>query len=139
MKRQNAGRGFLVLSVLLMSLLLPSAPAHAQDNIGYKIVIEVREGTNVLEGVTQFVNDQFTIRQLPFGSLLYLTGRLTGPNALKVSGDWRGNYMSAEGYIVDGQFRMPFRVTGFIYSAFIALSFHPSFGQGQNQPPPNPQ
>jgi len=136
MKRQTVGRGFLVLPVLFLGLLLPSVRARAQDDsidISYKIVLDTRAGTSVLDGVTPFRFGMFTIRQLPFGSLLYVSGRLTGPNTLRVTGDWTGNYMRADGNIVDGQFRQPFRVTGFIYSAFISISFPPSFAAGQNQ------
>jgi hypothetical protein len=129
---KRAGIRNLAVALLLLAACRPAAspglaaaPAGAGETIEYRLSLDTKFGPILLDGRTAFANDQFAIYTSTWGGLVQMNGRLVG-NAMRVTGDYAGNYMSGEGTVTDSRFIVGLDVTGTLLSAVITLSVPPS-------------
>lgn len=123
MMQQLFGRGLFAFAILLLALACPGTSARAADAMSYKFVLEVKQGTAVNDGTVPVVGTHFSISGIIWFRRYDLSGEING-NVVKVTGDWDGNYLGAEGEIVNGTCQLDFHTTGTILSAFISLVVH---------------
>ena len=121
MKPRPLAGGLLALAFLLGVGAWPAAGARAAEAVAYKLVLDLKRGNAVADGVVPLIGRRFSIGDWVRGQRLDMSGEIEG-NRVRVTGDWNGDYMSGEGEIVNGACQLDLRPTGTILSAFISLT-----------------
>jgi hypothetical protein len=120
------GRGLALALALLLagctSSATPTTTAAGGDSIHYQLSLStVQAGPIFVEGDTPFTNDQFTFSRIYLERWIQMAGSLDG-KAMKVTGNYGGNYMSGEGTVQNNAFVIVLNTTGNVTSAVITLS-----------------
>jgi hypothetical protein len=119
----------LALALLLAACSSSTAPATTAaggNAIHYQLSLStVQAGPIFVEGDTAFANDQFTFSRVYMERWIQMAGGLDG-KAMKVTGNYGGNYMSGEGTIQNNAFVIVLDTTGNVTSAVITLTVPPA-------------
>lgn len=119
----------IALALLLAGCATPETTqaggAGGGETIKYRLSLDTQVGPIQVDGTTAYANGGFTILTTTFGGWIQMYGKLVG-KAMKVTGDYRGNYMRGEATAADNLFVIGLDVTGDLNSAVLTLSVPPS-------------
>ncbi|MFO1056701.1 MAG: hypothetical protein U1E53_06995 [Dongiaceae bacterium] len=115
------------------SLAGPPLPPGAEP-IQYRLSLDTQWGPIQVEGTTAYINDQFYIQTTTFGGWIHMQGKRID-TAMKVTGDYDGNYMAGQATPMDNRYVIGLAVTGRLISAVLTLSVPPSVAAKLPPPP----